>query len=179
MKLRIQHRTTYRDSENVSFGPHRIMRRPREGHDIHIESSILEISPAHEVHWMRDMNGNCVALVDFIAPAGQLMIYSELMLKHYDSNPFDFKIETEALRYPFSYNEKTLQELGAFRQMVYPGEAAFLQNWLARFWTPGTSVDTLVLRQNLNSHLYTAWRDQSREKEGVQLETETLRRRRS
>ncbi|MCE0521539.1 MAG: hypothetical protein LV480_01340 [Methylacidiphilales bacterium] len=30
MKLRIQHRTTYRYAEKVFFGPHPIMLRPRE-----------------------------------------------------------------------------------------------------------------------------------------------------
>ena len=99
------------------------MLRPREDHDVRIEDSILEISPAHELHWMREMNGNCVALIDFLVPARELMIYSEIVLQHDESNPFDFKVETDVLRYPFSYDEKTLQELGAFRQMVYPGEA--------------------------------------------------------
>jgi len=32
------------------------MVRPREGHDLHIESSILTIRPAHAVHWLRDVN---------------------------------------------------------------------------------------------------------------------------
>jgi len=176
MKLCIQHRTTYRYAESVIFGPHRIMLRPREGHDIHIESSKLEISPAHEVHWMRDMNGNSVALVDFVAPARQLTIYSELMLNHYETNPFDFKIEAEALQYPFSYNDKTLQELGAFRQVVYPEDTALMQSWLSRLWTPGVSVATLALLQKLNSHINSTFQYQSREKEGVQLPTETLSR---
>ena len=82
MKIRIQHRTTYHYAEPVRLGSHRVMVRPREGHDLHIESSILTIRPAHSVHWMRDVNGNSIALVDFTERADELMIYSELVLQH-------------------------------------------------------------------------------------------------
>jgi transglutaminase-like putative cysteine protease len=176
MKLRIRHRTTYRYAEEVTFGPHRMMLRPREDHDVRIEDSILEISPAHELRWMRDMNGNCVALIDFLAPARELTIYSEIVLRHDESNPFDFKIETDALRYPFSYDEKTLQELGAFRQMVYPGEADFLHKWLGCFWRKGESIETVALLQGLNAHIYANFRYRTRQEEGVQLPAETIRR---
>jgi transglutaminase-like putative cysteine protease len=176
MKLCIRHRTTYRYAEDVTFGPHRMMLRPREDHDVRIEHSILEISPAHEVRWMRDMNGNCVALIDFLAPARELTIYSEIVLRHDDSNPFDFKIETEALCHPFSYDEKTLQELGAFRQMVYPEEADVLHDWLNRVWPEGESAGTIARLQGLNAHIYANFRYQIRPEEGVQLPAETIRR---
>ncbi len=102
MKLRIQHRTTYNYSEPVSFGQHKILIRPREGHDLHIESSVLEIHPAHAIHWMRDVNGNSIAKVDFTEQASQLSIYSELILQHYDSNPLDFILDEGAVYYPLS-----------------------------------------------------------------------------
>ncbi len=70
MKIRIRHRTTYAYREPVAFRTHRLMLRPREGHDLHIESSLLDIVPAHTVHWMRDVNGNSIALVEFIEKVG-------------------------------------------------------------------------------------------------------------
>src|ERR1700677_2515411 len=100
MKLRIQHRTTYNYSEPVSFGPHKIMIRPREGHDLHIENSVLNIVPAHSIHWIRDVDGNSIAKIDFTEKAAQLMIYSDLTLQHYDSNPLDFVLEEGAVGYP-------------------------------------------------------------------------------
>jgi transglutaminase-like putative cysteine protease len=176
MKLRIKHRTTYRYAEEVTFGPHRMMLRPREDHDIRIEKSILEISPAHELRWMRDMNGNCVALIDFLAPARELTIYSEILLRHDDSNPFDFRIETDALLHPFSYDEQTLQELGAFRQMVYPADADVLHDWLNHFWKEGESAETIALLQGLTAHIFENFRYLIRPEEGVQLPAETIRR---
>ena len=92
MIIRIQHRTTYRYTSPVRLGTHRVMVRPREGHDLHIESSILTIRPVPTVHWMRDVNGNSIALVDFAERANELMVYSELDLHHYDSDPLDFRV---------------------------------------------------------------------------------------
>ncbi len=57
-RLRITHLTEYRYHEPVTFGPHRAFMRPREGHDVHIEGSLLEISPKASVRWFRDMYGN-------------------------------------------------------------------------------------------------------------------------
>jgi hypothetical protein len=78
MKLRIQHRTTYRYAEKVLFGPHRMMLRPREGHDIQIEQSVLEVTPAHRTDWLRDVYGNSIAVAHFNERASELMVYSDL-----------------------------------------------------------------------------------------------------
>jgi hypothetical protein len=79
MKIRIQQRTTYRYAQPVMFGPHRIMVRPREGHDVHLESSFLEISPAHTIRWMRDVSGNSLAKFDFLESSDELFFYSDLV----------------------------------------------------------------------------------------------------
>jgi hypothetical protein len=46
-----------------------ITARPREGHDVHLKSSVLEIVPSHTMRWMRDVNGNSLAKVEFTAAA--------------------------------------------------------------------------------------------------------------
>ena len=131
MKIRIQHRTTYSYSVPVSFGQHRIMVRPREGHDVHIESSALEITPAHTIRWMRDVNGNSLAKVDFSEKANQLVFYSELVLEQYDANPFDFILEDSAVHYPFVYEPDTLTELAPYMAVLYPRDTSLLKEWQA------------------------------------------------
>jgi len=176
MKIRIQHRTTYTYSQPVQFGSHKIMIRPREGHDIHIESSILEITPAHTVHWMRDVNGNSIAKVDFIETASKLMIYSELVLQHYDSNPLDFVLEESAVHYPFVYDHHTLPEITAFTPTLYPKDNATLGDWLAKFWKPGCPpIETLSLLQRVNQHIHDTFQYQRRDEPGVQTPSETLK----
>ena len=174
MQLRIQHRTTYNYSQPVSFGQHKIMARPREGHDLHIESSVLEITPAHEIHWMRDVNGNSIAKVDFTEQASQLMIYSELVLQHYDSNPLDFILEESAAHYPFVYDPDSQVELTAYTHILYPKDTARLRDWLARFWKPGDWVETIELLQRMNRHIHDTFHYERRDEPGVQTPAETL-----
>ncbi len=145
MKIRIQHRTTYHYNHPVTFGQHRIMARPREGHDVHIESSILEISPAHTIRWMRDVNGNSIAKVDFLEKASKLTFSSELVLNQYDVNPFDFVLDESAVSYPFVYDADSLPELTTYMARLYPRGTSLQQEWLPRFCKPGESVELTPL----------------------------------
>src|SRR3954471_7014344 len=65
MKLRINHQTLYTYTRPVRFGSHRLVVRPREGHDVRVEAMDLTISPPAEVTWTRDVFGNSVATLDF------------------------------------------------------------------------------------------------------------------
>lgn len=174
MKLRIQHRTTYRYAQHVSFGPHRIMLRPREGHDLHIEQSHLEISPPHQVRWIWDVYGNSIAVAHFHQNASELMVYSDLVLNHFEINPFDFYLEASATHYPFFYDEATALDLSSLIQPIYGNDSARVREWMRPFWQPGWSVETLALLQQLNSQIYRTFRYQIRNEEGVQSPAETL-----
>jgi transglutaminase-like putative cysteine protease len=174
MKLRIRHRTTYFYSESVSFGPHRMMLRPREGHDIKIAQSVLEITPAHSIHWIRDVNGNSIAVADFTERANQLMVFSDLILDHFEINPFDFQIEPGAMNYPFAYDQETALELFAVIQPVYPNDAPRVQEWLGQFWRLGQSIDTIALLQQINGHISRTFKYQVREEPGVQTPAQTI-----
>jgi len=174
MKIRIQHRTTYNYNQPVSFGQHKIMVRPREGHDLHIESSVLEINPAHTIRWMRDVNGSSIAKVDFTQTAAQLSFYSEVVLQQYDTNPLDFILEESAVTYPFIYDPDSLPELTAFMALLYPRDAAALRDWLGQFWKPGDKIQTIALLQNLNTHINRTFQYQRRDDQGVQTPAETL-----
>jgi transglutaminase-like putative cysteine protease len=175
MKIRIQHRTTYNYNQPVAFGQHKIMARPREGHDVHIESSILEIKPAHTIRWMRDVNGNSLAKVDFTQRASQLSFYSELVLQQYDINPLDFILEESAVNYPFVYDPESLPELTAFMAILYPRDTAGLLEWLGQFWKPGDKTETISLLQRVNTHISRTFQYQRRDEAGVQTPLETLR----
>jgi transglutaminase-like putative cysteine protease len=174
MKIRIQHRTTYHYAEPVRLGAHRVMVRPREGHDLHIESSILTIRPGHTVHWMRDVNGNSIALVDFTERSNELMIYSELVLQHYDSDPLDFRVEPYAVHYPFVYDPWTLPELTAFTHIIFPADAERVRQWLGQFWQPGKLVETVSLLKRLNRHIAENFTYKRRDEFGVQRPAQTL-----
>ena len=71
-RIRIDHSTRYSYPEEVALLAHRLHLRPREGHDIRIESSRLDISPAFAIRWQRDVYGNSVAVVEFTEPGREL-----------------------------------------------------------------------------------------------------------
>ncbi len=59
--MRIVHTTEYHYKEVVTFGVHRVLMRPREGHDIRIMKAAVEVSPSCSIDWVRDIQGNSIA----------------------------------------------------------------------------------------------------------------------
>ena len=54
-RLEIIHETLYQYTKPTRFGQHRLVLRPRESHDLQVESMTLAISPAFEIEWSRDV----------------------------------------------------------------------------------------------------------------------------
>src|SRR5579871_1687785 len=72
--LIVRHRTTYRYRQPVSFGPHRLMLRPRESRDLHLMSCDITVSPSVKVSWAQDVFGNAVATTSMGAMADTLAV---------------------------------------------------------------------------------------------------------
>ncbi|MGO9444611.1 MAG: transglutaminase N-terminal domain-containing protein, partial [Thiobacillaceae bacterium] len=113
-RLNIDHVTEYVFQNTVSLLPHRLLLRPRESHNVRIESSILEIYPAHTVQWKRDVLDNSVAVVSFSERSNQLRIHSGMVIQHYEDNPFDFLVDDYAVIHPFDYAKEERAELAPF-----------------------------------------------------------------
>src|SRR5207245_11744437 len=81
--LTINHKTVYRYSRPVAFGEHRIMLRPRDGHDLRVLSSRLEIEPQPmRLRWIHDVFGNSVAIATFDARSDRLTFTSTATVRH-------------------------------------------------------------------------------------------------
>jgi len=150
------------------------MVRPREGHDVHIESSTLDITPDHTVRWLRDTNGNSIAVVDFAAAAEQLNIVSAVVLMSYEADPMDFHVEEYAAEYPFVYDAWDQPELAPFQQLCFPRDAALLQRWLSSFSRPGHPTDTVNLLKQIMAAINGGFRYERRDDPGVQTPAQTL-----
>ena len=96
-RIRIKHETTYTYAEPVTLLPHKLMIRPRAGHDIQLESSALTVSPANTIKWHRDIYGNSVAGVTFSETTSVLTIVSEVVISHYEAEPLDFLVDEKAI----------------------------------------------------------------------------------
>jgi transglutaminase-like putative cysteine protease len=176
-RLKIVHRTRYEFPNTVRLGPHRLLLRPREGHEVHIESSLLETSPPATLHWLRDIYDNSVAIASFDVPTTQLMIDSEVIVQHFDVAPLDFLVAEEAVNYPFRYDPDTAAVLRPYLVDVdEPVEHEALRSWLAQRWHAGEQVQTYTLLQRLCRDIQQTLTYQAREYPGVQSAAETLAR---
>lgn len=171
-RLRITHLTEYTFSSQVTLNPHRLLLRPREGHDVRIESSRLEISPAYTIKWQRDVFDNSLAIINFQERADKLIIASEVVIQHYAPAPYDFLLEGYAVNFPFSYALSEQIDLAAFQQPVFPADQAVIYDWLQR---PGwQNMQTFALLVRLNQAISHEFRYQVREEAGVQSPALTL-----
>jgi transglutaminase-like putative cysteine protease len=176
-RLKIVHRTRYEFTDTVRLGPHRLLLRPREGHELHIESSLLETTPPAAVHWLRDIYDNSVATATFELPATQLMIDSEVVVQHFDEAPLDFLVAEEAVNYPFRYDPDTAAVLRPYLlDSQAPAEPEALRSWLSQRWRAGEQVQTYSLLTRLCVDIKQTLKYQAREYPGVQTAAETLSR---
>ena len=173
-RIRITHTTEYRYSEPVTFGPHRVMVRPREGHDVHIESSRLRMQPSAKIRWLRDIYGNSIAVAHFSQPSPLLHILSDVVVQHYDHDPLDFIIDPTAVSYPFRYGTDERPELIPYRLSSYAQDSAVVSDWLIQFYKPGQLVGTFDLLMKLNRAISETFVYQRREEQGVQSPACTL-----
>jgi transglutaminase-like putative cysteine protease len=176
IKLRIHHRTSYRFHRPVSFGPHRLMLRPRESRELRLISSNVTVDPAATVTWAQDVSGNAVATAAFQAMADNLVIDSvaEIQLDAAAWPVFD--IAASAISYPFRYSDDEWTDLGALAIQQYPDTAGRLRSW-ARAFVRSNPTDTLALLKDLSNGVPGWISYQAREQEGTQPPTQTLDRR--
>ena len=173
-RIRIEHITEYRFPVPVTLGAHRLLVRPREGHDIRIESSLLDIKPAYRIEWHREIYGNSLAVVTFLEPAAYLRIASDVIVQHYEDQPLDFSLHPSAEWYPFNYDPLEQIDLVPYQTPVFPRDTKALKAWITRFCPPGERVETNELLRRLNAAIVERVSYAMREEPGVQSPMETL-----
>ena len=173
-RLQIEHTTIYHYRDAVTLLPHKLLLRPREGHDIRIESATLAITPAYHLRWQRDVYSNSVAVVSFTEPSTQLSIISRLLLQHYEDRPLDFLVAESAVYFPFQYDVAEQIDLGPYLVPIFAQDQPPLSAWLQRFWQPGQVLETYVLLDSINTAIARDFIYQPREQPGVQTPATTL-----
>ena len=173
-RLHIHHLTRYQYAEAVTLLPHTLHLRPRDGHDIRVQSSKLDISPEFRIHWKRDVYGNSVAVVTFLQAAKELLIASEVVVENYEEQPLDFVLEDYARFFPFEYDASEQIDLAPYKTPVYEQDQAKVKAWIADVCNPGNQVDTINMLTTLNTNIANGHRYQVREEPGVQSPSHTL-----
>ena len=173
-RLKISHVTEYLYSTPVSLQPHHLRLRPLESHSLRIESSTLEIFPAHLVRWYRDALGNSVATVSFGDVSNTLRVLSDVVISVYEDAPLDFLMEDYAINCPFEYAIDEQPDLAPFKQSVYPDDGPAVLAWLDGLGLLQRPIETFALLSALNCEIANHFAYQIREEEGVQSPARTL-----
>jgi len=173
-RYKIVHQTQYEYSVPVQLLPHTLRLRPREGHELRIESSKLDISPTATLRWRRDVEGNSVATATFNGSTQRLSIMSEIIIQQYDQAPLDFVVADYAVDYPFSYNEEEKLLLAPYMEATDDADAKPLSDWINAIWQPGENIQTFSLLLRINLRIHQSFTYRSREEEGVQSALKTL-----
>ena len=176
-RLQITHTTQYQYTETVTLLPHKLLLRPREGPELHIESSELLIQPRHQLQWHRDVSDNAVAIATFTEPSNRLSIASHVRLQQYDSQPLNFLVEDYAVFFPFHYDVVERLDLEPYLTVLYSQDQPVMDTWLQQFWRTGQRVETYLLLEWINKAIATGFNYRQREEPGVQSPATTLAKR--
>src|SRR5277367_7080548 len=112
----LHHKTHYKYDRAVTLGPQTVRLRPAPHSRTRILSYSLRVRPEkHFIHWQQDPQSNYLARLVFPEPTNKLEIEVDLVAEMSVFNPFDFFLEPEAERMPFTYAAVLDHELEPFR----------------------------------------------------------------
>lgn len=176
-RIEIRHQTRYGFAAPVTLGDHTLLLRPREGHDLRIVSSVLDVSPTAVLTWRRDLYDNVLAIAAFgQATTGELVIESRVEVELYETMPLNFVVDDHAVLFPFSYSDEEQTALGPHLARAYPDDPLF-QDWLADFRQLPKGTETFALLDRMNRRINTEFGYEVREEAGVLTPAQTLQRR--
>jgi transglutaminase-like putative cysteine protease len=172
-RLRVEHHTIYRYARAVAFGPHRLVFRPRDSHDLRLVATRLLIEPAATLRWLHDPFGNSVAVATFTAPATELRFESMLEIEHYGVGA-EATLERANAWWPFEYNALEAPDLAASIARE-PDPEERIEAWAKRFiWGGNGMTPARALLASMAEAVRSELTYAPREGEGVQTPSETL-----
>lgn len=174
-RLRIHHKTTYQYSSAVELLPHTLRLRPREDHELRIENSKLEIHPTPALRWMRDAEGNSIAVAEFQHSTTNLTIKSDVVIQQYNLCPLDFLMPAYAERFPFCYQPSDRTALMPYLLGNEQPPDPALAQWLDARFPARQAIDTIYFLQTINQTIFQTISYVRRDEEGVQSAADTLR----
>jgi transglutaminase-like putative cysteine protease len=173
-RIEITHTTTYQYPVAVRFLEHKLHIRPREGHDIRIEASELDITPAYRIQWQRDVYGNSVAIVTFSETGDILKIVSTVVVEHYEGTVTTLELAEDAQQFPFTYNPMEQIDLVPYQTPIFPHKPQIFLDWLDKLWKQGKQIDTMSFLNELNLQIANGIDYQVRDEPGVHSPEKTL-----
>jgi len=172
--LRIIHRTHYRYVRPVLFEPHRLVIRPREGHDLRVEELHLRIEPKAEVNWAWDVFGNSIATVYFHEPSAELKFELDVVVRRYFPVGDPPAKQRSSSPYPLDYDLMEQAILRGYLTPVFEAETGAMNDWLGQLRSPSEFESTEAFALDLAGVIHRRIQYERREQKGVQSPEATL-----
>lgn len=177
--LTVDHKTVYRYARPVGLGPHHMMIRPRDSHDMRLLNTRLIIKPAPaRLTWVHDVFSNSVAVAEFDKKTDMLSIESRIVLRRYPTaaaqNLDLFPLAPSAESYPLRYADEDLPDLLHLIRRHYPDPDNDVKRWAAGFLLNAKETPTKHLLLTMTQAIKTDFAYKPRESKGTQSPVETL-----
>ncbi|MGZ5842561.1 MAG: transglutaminase family protein [Xanthobacteraceae bacterium] len=174
-RLKIHHKTEYRYNRPVAFGEHRIMLRPRDGHDLRVLDSKLDISPTPmSLRWIHDVFGNSVAIATFDERARKLTFISEVTVEHEPEEEFALTPDDPAYFYPFLYDNDEFPDLRQYVAPNYSDPDGELSAWARSFLDEEAPTPTFKILSGMTHGIRESFSYRRRHEQGTQHPLDTL-----
>ncbi|HMP82675.1 MAG TPA: transglutaminase family protein, partial [Verrucomicrobiota bacterium] len=112
----LHHKTHYKYDRLINLGPQVVRLRPAPHSRTRILSYSLKVEPGgHFINWHQDPQSNWNARLVFTEKTKEFCVEVDLVAEMAVLNPFDFFLEPDAERFPFSYDHALDHELAPFR----------------------------------------------------------------
>ncbi|WP_041802455.1 transglutaminase family protein [Rhodopseudomonas palustris] len=173
--LTIHHKTEYHYSHPVAFGEHRIMLRPRDGHDLRVLKGQLDISPPPmSLRWIHDVFGNSVAIATFDERATTLSFNSVATVEHAPTDEFALTPDDAAYFYPFRYDDDEFPDLVQFVRPQYGDPHGELSTWARGFLDVEGPTPTFKILSEMTHGIRANFSYRKRHERGTQHPLDTL-----
>ena len=151
------------------------MFRPRDSYDQRLLSSSLEVEPAPSaIRWTHDVFGNCVAHIAISKVAKELRLEAGIRLEHTPQATPDFRIDDEALSFPFHYDANELIDLQSAIKRQFDDDGGEIAAW-ARQFVGGNMTETGRLLMTMCYAIHEGFVYERRAEHGTQPPLITLR----
>lgn len=154
MLYQISHQTTYTYSQTVSLNPHLIRLRPRCNNWQKLHNFSLLINPQPQsISELIDLDGNNFSKLWFDTPTNQLSLQILAKVETWQTNPFNYLLETWATTLPFDYPSSLLIQLKPYlKPYSFVLDTVIVE--LAEAIIQEVNANTVDFLSNLNQRIY-------------------------
>jgi transglutaminase-like putative cysteine protease len=170
----IEHITTYRYANPVTFGEHRAMFLPRPVLGRILSHSVKTSLPS-KIRWISDALSNNVTVMEFSEPGTELTFTFQFRGIHFGGKGVEeFPLEPRAEEVPVQYTPDEWIDLAMYLRPHAEDPDASIAAW-AKSFVAGDQDQTIDVLKRILDTIRDTFTYQAREAEGTQSPGETLR----